>query len=198
MGNVIQLKRALDEIVVTHEDLLNLRTVKPSKTMQRHLDRIKAGKFEKSEINALTKLIQSSRFAEQIRKNEILAFLDLVSDEVGFEYLHGGFQGAVRHFKKPMKITKQQTELGKQWLRNYFFKLNGKKRTGKATEFVGDRVLQISKKVKRFEFVGILIGRNQWRDISGVLPIYRTYDSSGNYFDYAPIHWGQPIIMENY
>jgi len=28
------------------------------------------------------------------------------------------------------------------------------------------------------------------------LPVYRTYNRRGQYFDYAPVHWGQPVIME--
>lgn len=29
-----------------------------------------------------------------------------------------------------------------------------------------------------------------------VLVMPDSYDRSGNYFDYAPIHWGEPVIME--
>jgi hypothetical protein len=30
-----------------------------------------------------------------------------------------------------------------------------------------------------------------------VLPIYRTFDKSGNHFDYAPVRRGNPVIMQD-
>lgn len=175
----------------------HLRLVKADKTLSKHLDRIKGGRFEKSEIGAITKLLQSIRFEKTERKNAINAFRNLAFHVVDHMYIHSDFQADVLHFGKPAKISKEQTELGKQWLRNHFFKLDGSPRKGKATEDVSDRVLAIAKSVSKFEFVGVLEGRNAYGDVCQVLPIYRTYDRKGNYFDYSPIHWGQPVIMES-
>lgn len=168
------------------------------RTVQIHLKRIKQGRFEKSEINALTKFLGSYRFASPERKNEILDLQADLLECVGHEYISSSFQCDVMHFKKPCKITKEQTKLGKAWLKHHFFKLSGEKRGSKNAEHVSDRVLAISKSVSRFEFVGVLMVRNQWADLLQALPIYRTYNRKGEYFDYSPIHWGQPIIMENY
>lgn len=187
-------KEAMDSI--TYADVLCLRASKRDKTTNKYIELFKSGKFTKSDILGLTKLFSSYRFATPERKNSIEALQGLAMDCVGYEYIHSNFQCDVLHFKRGMKITKEQTALGKAWLKNHFFKANGKPRSGNNTEGVGERVLNIAKQVSRFEFVGILVVKNQFGDINSCLPIYRTFNSKGEYFDYSPIHWGQPIIME--
>jgi len=120
--------------------------------------------------------------------------------EQGLTYSHNEYDvnGDVFLFKEARKITSEQTKFGKAWLKNHFFKLNGEIRSGKNTENVGDRVLHIAKSVSRFEFVGTIGLMNSCGEYYvQFLPIYRTYNKKGEYFDYAPIHWGQPIIMES-
>lgn len=166
-------------------------------TIEKHIARIKLGKFTKSEIGALTKLIQSKRFLSGKNPKKYEAIDNLI--DANFEYIKELYDinADLYHFFKPAKITTEQTELGRNWLRNYFFKLDGSKRRGKATENISDNVLNISKSVTRFEFIGLVFCRNTFQDICSVLPVYRTYNKQGEYFDYAPIHWSGPIIMEN-
>lgn len=191
------LKECVDNISL--KDIQNLRVCKTDKTVNMHLERIKLGRFEKNEISALTKLISSTQYTNTERKLSVKALtelsMDCVDDGV---HVFSNIYGEVMHFKKSMKISKDQSDLGKAWLKNYFFKLDGKPRNGKNTEGISDRVLAISKSVSRFEFIGVLICKNPYNDINDVLPIYRTYNRKGEYFDYAPIHWGMPVIMEGY
>lgn len=192
-SNVINLVNYL-ESNTAHLDVACLKTVKKSKTLNAHLERYKSGRFEKNEINALLKLFTSYRFADNQRKLEIEALQELILNYVDGTYVYSN-HAEIMHFPKACKISREQTEFGKQWLKNYFFKKDGKPRSGKATEDIGEHELKIAKAVSRFEFVGILLIKNQWGDVNGALPIYRTYNRKGEYFDYSPIHWGQPVIM---
>lgn len=173
-----------------------------NKTIQTHIDRvIKTRKFSKSEIGALTKIMQSYRFASAERKNEIehlqtetmehLTTVDL--------YRHGRhFEAEFQQFPVASKITADQTKLGKAWLKQYCFKVNGGLRKNIENVF-SERCLDIIRNVSRFEFVGVLMVFDDsgcGRNLCNVLPIYRTYDRKGKYFDYAPIHWDKPVVME--
>lgn len=153
--------------------------------------------YPKAAINGLTKKLSSFRFGSGSTQ-QAWSKIESTINQVGLSYRfeETNINGDVFHFVKARKITKEQTQLGKSWLKTHFFKLNGDVRTGKATELVGDRVLRIAKQASRFEFVGVLGLRNSFQDYVQFLPIYRTFDRDGNYFDYAPVHWGQPIIME--
>lgn len=195
MKNLNDFKEQIESI--TYADVVNLRVVKHSKTIESHLNRIKLGRFEKSEINAFTKLFSSYKFSDEGRKKEIdsLKQLSMNCVDSGL-HIFSNIYGDVMHFKKGMKISKEQTQLGKAWLKEFFFKKNGESRSGNNTRYVSDRVLSISKSVSKFEFIGIIICKNPYGDTNNVLPIYRTYNRKGEYFDYSPIHWSQPIIME--
>lgn len=163
------------------------------KTIEKHMSRIKTGIFTKVEINALTKLFCQARFAKDEQKEMLMEFRENV-----LEFSHFASDGAeVCYFAKPCKIKKEQTLLGKQWLRNYFFKSDGTERKGKATENISNLVLRTAKNVKRFEFVGVVLCHSFFGDVASCLPIYRTYSKNGvEFFDYAPIHWGRPLIVK--
>jgi hypothetical protein len=152
--------------------------------------------YKKSQVNGLTKYLIGKRFESEDQRgwDSIIKLAENLGLSVGY---CGNYHGERLDFDKPKKITKEQTELGKAWLKNHFFKLNGKPRTGKNTENVSDRVLRIAKRVSRFEFVGVaVLASSGWYPVQAV-PIYRTYNRKGEYFDYSPIHWGQPIIDES-
>jgi hypothetical protein len=173
-----------------------------NKTIQIHIDRItKTRRFEKSEIGALTKLIASYRFADTQRKNDIEALQTETMERVAivdrYMYNHR-VECEVMHFAKPSKITVQQTTLGKNWLNKHCFKLNGETRKDIEDHF-SDRALSIARNVSRFEFIGVVMvfdDSGYGKNLQQVLPIYRTYNRKGEYFDYSPIHWAQPIVME--
>lgn len=163
--------------------------------------------FKKSQINGLTKHLANLRF---IRHDDIQETLttgrkvntnDRMIDrclELGMivDYNDSHLPGEKFTFKTPRKITKEQTEFGKAWLKNYFFKLDGKPRSGKRTEYISENTLDIAKSVTRFEFIGVLGVANSYWEIMQFLPVYRAYNKQGHYFDYAPVHWGQPVVME--
>lgn len=155
--------------------------------------------FPKSAIGGLTKKLNSFRFG---RNNTVgddgNSDLRFFYRNVGLRFVDQEYNcnGEIFHFDTARKITAEQTKFGKQWLKDYYFKSNGQPRSGKRTENVGSRVLGIAKSVSRFEFVGVLGLKNSFGDLIQFVPIYRTYNRKGEYFDYAPIHWGQPVIME--
>lgn len=153
--------------------------------------------FEKSQINGLTKHLSQLRFGASemgLGNSKMIARAQELGMEI--DYNDSNLPGEKFTFKTPRKITKVQSDFGKAWLKNYFFKLDGTLRSGKRVEYVGDRVLEIAKRVHKFEFIGVLGVANSYWEIHSFLPIYRAYDKKGNYFDYSPVHWGQPVIME--
>jgi hypothetical protein len=156
--------------------------------------------YKKSQINGLTKHLSGLRFVgrwdePRCKRNELMIDRCL---ELGMivDYNDSHLPGEKFTFKSPRKITGEQSRFGKAWLKNYFFKSDGKPRSGKRTEYVGQRVLDIAKSVTRFEFIGVLGCANSYWEINQFIPIYRAYNSRGQYFDYAPIHWGEPVVME--
>lgn len=168
------------------------------KTIQAHIDRIQRGRFQKNEINALTKLFASHRWATDERKAEIATLQSRTMDYAGTVYIERfgeEFECQALHFRKFAKITEEQTRFGKTWLKERYIKLNGEPR--KCAANLSAIQLQIVRAVSRFEFVGILLCyRIQYgRICNDVLPIYRTYNRQGDYFDYSPVHWGEPVIM---
>jgi hypothetical protein len=151
--------------------------------------------FQKSQINGLTKHLSNLRFGVGSNQDMWQAIFKR-GEEIGLEIGYSEAHGERLDFKIPRKITKEQSDFGKSWLKEYFFKKDGKPRSGKATEYVGDRVLKIAKSVSRFEFVGVQVLASQGWYPCQVVPIYRAFNRKGEYFDYSPVHWGQPIIME--
>lgn len=154
-------------------------------------------KFQKSQINGLTKHLSGLRFgaSEMGRGNDKMINR---AQELGMEvdYNDSNLPGEKFTFKTPRKITKEQTDFGKAWLKSYFFKKDGSPRGGKRTYYISKSTLDIAKRVVRFEFIGVLGVANSFWEIHSFLPIYRAFDSKGNYFDYSPVHWGEPVIME--
>jgi hypothetical protein len=158
-------------------------------------DYLNLKKFEKSQINGLTKSLSSLRFGHGSNRDawdRMFARGREYAMEIGYSHGHGERMD----FKVPRKITEEQTKFGKAWLKDYFFKRDGSPRSGKRMECVGTRTLNIAKSVARFEFVGVqILASTGWYPCQ-VIPIYRAFNRKGEYFDYAPIHWGEPLIME--
>lgn len=153
--------------------------------------------FTKSQIGGLTKHLSNLRFKIPYERNsELWDAIFNRGKELGLEIGYCEAHGERLDFLKPRKITKEQTDFGKAWLKDYFFKKNGEPRSGKRTEYVDDDVLRIAKSVVRFEFVGVNVLASQGWYPCQVVPIYRAFNRKGDYFDYSPIHWGSPIIEE--
>lgn len=203
INNVIEFKQCLDNLTIESQDLENLRLVKSDKTVSQHLKRIQKGKFLKNEINALNKLFTGARFTKNAeRVKTVKALIDLTMEYAGDTHIDGltNCNSEVMHFKKPMKISAEQTKFGKTWLKSYFFKLDGTPRSGKKTADVSERVLDIAKTVSRFEYIGIVMVTNLYNQVGPMtcLPVYRTYNKRGHYFDYSPIMWSAPLVMEGF
>jgi len=153
--------------------------------------------YKKSQVNGLTKHLSGLRFSTPYSERRELAD-KIISrcTELGMDLDYCVSHGERFTFKTPRKITKEQSDFGKQWLKDYFFKKDGKPRNGKRTEYVSDRVLSIAKSVSRFEFVGVIGLFNGIGEMCQFVPVYRAFNRKGEHFDYAPIHWGQPLIEE--
>lgn len=157
-------------------------------------DYLNLQRFTKSQINGLTKALISQRFGTYESSkawDAIFAKAEQLGLEIGY---CGNYYGERLDFKTPRKITREQTDFGRKWLKDYFFKKNGTPRSGKRTEYIGQGVLDIAKSVSRFEFVGVAILASQGWYPNQAVPIYRAYSRDGSYFDYSPIHWGTPIV----
>lgn len=151
--------------------------------------------FQKSQVNGLTKHLSNLRFGPDSNRDKWTAIFNRGA-ELGLEIGYSEAHGERLDFRSPRKITRDQSDFGKAWLREYFFKKDGSPRSGKRTDSVGTRVLNIAKSVSRFEFIGVqILASSGWYPCQ-IVPIYRAYNRKGEYFDYAPIHWGEPIIME--
>lgn len=151
--------------------------------------------FQKSQINGLTKHFSGLRFGMGSNHDSWNRIFDRAK-QLGLEIGYSRAHGERLDFITPRKITREQTAFGKAWLKQYFFKLDGTPRSGKRTEYISDSTLKIAKSVARFEFVGVqILASHGWYPVQAV-PIYRAFDRKGNYFDYSPVHWGEPIVME--
>ena len=166
------------------------RTTKPKPNRYKDLK-----KFTRGDIMGLTKRLNAHRFGKSCDRSAMWDSLFKDAEdtglEIGYDDLNG--YGERLDFTKPRKITAEQTKFGKAWLKNYFFKLNGAPRSGKRTEYVAPCVLDMAKKITRFEFIGIMVCASQGWYPNQSIPIYRAYTSKGESFDYAPIRWGQPL-----
>jgi hypothetical protein len=156
--------------------------------------------FKKSQVNGLTKHLAGLRFSgfrAGGSNQDMWSLIFKRGEELGLEVGYSDAHGERLDFKTPRKITAEQSQFGKSWLKEYLFKKDGTPRSGNRTEYVSERVLKIAKSVSRFEFVGVqILASSGWYPCQ-VVPIYRAFNRKGEYFDYAPIHWGTPIFMES-
>lgn len=151
-------------------------------------------KYTMGNVRGLTKKLGKTFYGQGPQRPRLAEAL--VETGLGFGGSADTVDGELFLFHTEKKITVEQTAIGKSWLKEYFFKKDGSPRSGKRTEGVSQSVLLIAKSVSRFEFIGVLGLRNVMGDLCHFLPIYRTYDRKGNYFDYAPGHWAAPIILD--
>lgn len=141
----------------------------------KYLDLIKSGKLSETDIRYLRKAINGSS-SLPIDDRESLRF----ELEHHIESKGGG-----------LKISKEQTSKGIEWLKNTAFKMNGAPR--KSSPF-GTLENHIISNFKRFEFVGLFnLSDNQF---DNYMPIYRVIDNHGHYFDYVAISWGAVTLVE--
>lgn len=152
-------------------------------------------KYTKSQIGGLTKRLMGTRFKiNNYDRGDMWDALFKDAKGLGLEIVYNDIgHGERLDFAKPRKITKEQTEFGKAWLKDFFFKKDGAPRSGKRTQYINQFELNIAKSVTRFEFVGVAVQASDGWCPCQVLPIYRAYNRKGQSFDYAPVYWGQPL-----
>lgn len=154
--------------------------------------------YTKSQVNGLTKKLNSFKWApgKDFARHQFSQTLGLVHVTNDWTDLYGGVTLNIHHFMTPKKITREQSQFGKQWLKDWFFKKDGSTRSGKRTENVSKDVLAIASKVSRFEFIGVIGVCSFNYGPFAFLPLYRAYTTKGEYFDYAPVMWNNPFIIE--
>lgn len=155
-------------------------------TLKLWQQRMKQKVWQRADINALTKMLNRNG-----RTGALMEVWDLTSDLRHVSELPR-YNAAVMLFDNSYSITKEQTEFGIEWLNNFSFKSNGEARNTK-NNFDSAQLL-IIKNFKKFEFVGVLGFRNGFNQMIQHAPIYRVVSKSGDYFDYTPIHMGNPIV----
>jgi hypothetical protein len=135
-----------------------------SKTCKKYLDLIKKRKFTKIEIQSFRKALNG---CSTISVEEQVLLKNKFYEAVGS--------------KRPINITKEQSDFGIAWLRNKAFKLNGESR--KSSPF-GMREENVIRNFKKFEFCG-LYDINHFGNHSNYTPIFRVIDIDGNEFEYT-------------
>lgn len=135
--------------------------------------------WTKGEIKALAKAIRAARWEKDEESKEFrLRLLDSLWD-------------------KSFKITKDQSDFGKSFLKTQLFKCNGQLRKSKVAIQFGEERAAIVKKLKRFTFDGFHVYLNPAdSSVSDLVPVYTAYDSQGNKFSYAWVHWG-PVLLDS-
>lgn len=102
------------------------------------------------------------------------------------------------------KITKEQSLFGIEYLKKTVFTKKGIPRNAKRNFLRSEpNAIKIIKNFAKFRFIGLQSVPNNyyWGNRAGeyTLPIYRTYDRDGNYFDYTAGMWGNcELINLNY
>ncbi len=168
-----------------------------TKVLKLHFARICTGLFQKREINALTKLLGGVRFAKPERVAEV-AYLKRMLMTEGADVSHGESYGTVWTFNRACKISEEQSAFGLAWLHDHYFKKNAAPRAValRLAEEHGSDLLTVVRGVVRFDFIGVIEFRNQYDgQVMQAIPLYRAFDATGKYFDYAPIHWSEPVFI---
>ena len=152
------------------------------KTRQLLIDRINAKQLEKSEIHSLTKCFNNIRWSRDEKDKETREHLKDLLEE--------------RLTKKPIQLTKKQTQIGIEWLKRFCFKVNGQPRKPAIDSGFSEYELKVVKTFKRLEFVGMLEACNSFGEPVKYQPLYKVIGRTGS-FVYCPLHWSMPILLTN-
>lgn len=145
---------------------------KRSRTFRRHAERLMGrAPLLENEIKALCWALNGVKAAnlDDTDRRELRALLDA---------------------REERPITREHSDKGIAWLRKLCFKLNGDPRKNPP---LGTRELDIVRRFKRFTWVGVYNTQEHfenWNGCKSYVPVWRTYDKAGNYFDYAVIGGG--------
>jgi hypothetical protein len=147
-----------------------------NKTFDKYKSVIKSGRFTELEIIHFRKCLNSCVYSNQ--EQEGAELLDLFNES------------------GPYKITKDQSLKGIGWLKRYCFRTNGEVRRSCKLDL---DCVAIIRKFSRFEFVGLYSMQEHYGSFSEYkkwAPVYRTYSKDGSYFDYVPVHWDAPVVLD--
>lgn len=154
--------------------------------MKRHLKAIASGRMEKNQIHALCHALNGVKRvnlgSDGIHDRQRL--LNALND-------HINERGEIR-------ITKEQTRIGIDWLRKHCFRKDGSRRKTKDFPF-NDHEVQVIRNFAKFRFVGVYNSNgSRYAYRSGYFrfsPIYRVYAKDGSHFDYTvPGLWEKNAI----
>jgi len=168
------------------------------KTFRKHVEKLNGKMMTKNEIGAVIKGLNAERFSKHgashplAMEKELSRHIESISEQGNTHYLSESDSYATEIlFNKPLKITEEQTTLGIAYLKSFCF---GKRGPRKQTVF-NENDLKVIEGFKQFLFVGVLQIENSY-GYKQYLPIYRTKGKKA-FFDYAPIHWGKPIVTKS-
>ncbi len=92
------------------------------------------------------------------------------------------------------QITAEQSIFGINWLRDTVFKANGSLRDTHASRCFTAEHVEMIKHFDHFTFEGVKSSGSPGENIN-TSPIYRLYDTDGDYFDYTVPFGGLPEVL---
>ena len=141
---------------------------------------IKGTKWSKSDITSFAKALNSMKYDESRNPER----MDRISS-LWYEFQN---RGRVHY-----NLTAEQTEQGISYLRSRYFKKNGEPR--KSCPF-NEAEQAVIKTFKKFTFSSIYVERNDY-GMEWYHPVYTVFGKNGDKFEYAPLHWSNPIIFRD-
>lgn len=144
-----------------------------------YLSLFKQKTWAKADIQRLTKFLNGVRFTKDDDRRAFSLEFQAKFDEL---------------WNKPRLLTEEHSTQGINYLRDYCWTTKGVVR--KSCRAFNEDEREIVKNFKSFAFIGWHIETNDFGDTFFHI-VYRTYAKDGSYFDYIPMHWGDPIIVEN-
>lgn len=157
------------------------------KTYSNHLLVLNKVKIEKNEINAISKFLNSVRFASNCDNSLIKSKANLLLEIIWN-----------RKENKPYKLSKEQTVFGINWLKNYYLTKKGIERKRVKNDFYNyheNEVKEILDNFKEFRFLGFTAQWDNWRKCyTYFIPVYQVISKDDRSFNYAPVYMGKPLI----
>lgn len=153
--------------------------------MIKHLKALDSKVITKSDINAICRFLNGLKFT----KNEGPKQKDF--SEV--------LMNCLWEFER--KITKDQNEFGRNWLKERYINKKGQPRKQLKHDFnyldvdsTPERAFNVIKGLKDFRFVGVTGHWNSYFKIyTDITPVYKAIGKNGDSFTYTFGHWGKLI-----
>ena len=142
------------------------------KLLKKWIDKIDSGTLSETDIIYLKSHISTGHMCKTLDENDRKRLEQHLIDVI--------------ELKNGLNITQEQSDKGIEYLTRKMFKVNGKPRNDKWNYENDDEYRDIVKNFSHFKFMGFTetyYGHySYYRRLS---PVYRTFDKSGDYFDYT-------------